>query len=163
MTIKTLAILLGEHPCIMNIFLGPVTVHYREVLLYCYHHPPRSCGLVYQITCPQCQDLYVGGTGRTLATRMKDQTSHNTQTTAVGDHCRDHGHVISKNNVEVLARPERKAGFKVRKPSKSRPVSQPSTEIRDSTWPRSTAKYYRSHVTAIVRPAVTNPCHRGSC
>ena len=34
MTIKTLAILLGEHPCIMNIFLGPVTVHYREVLLY---------------------------------------------------------------------------------------------------------------------------------
>ena len=34
MTIKTVAILLGEHPCIMNIFLGPVTVHYREVLLY---------------------------------------------------------------------------------------------------------------------------------
>ena len=34
MTIKTLAIPLSEHPCIMNIFLGPVTVHYREVLLY---------------------------------------------------------------------------------------------------------------------------------
>ena len=27
--------LLGEHPRIVNIFLGPVTVHYREVLLYC--------------------------------------------------------------------------------------------------------------------------------
>ena len=36
LTIKTLAILLGEHPCIMNIFLGPVTVHYREVSLYIY-------------------------------------------------------------------------------------------------------------------------------
>ena len=36
MTIKTVAILLGEHPCIMNIFLGPVTVHYREVLLYAF-------------------------------------------------------------------------------------------------------------------------------
>ena len=31
---KTLVILLGEHPCIVNVLLGPVTVHYREVLLY---------------------------------------------------------------------------------------------------------------------------------
>ena len=31
---KTLAILLGEHPCIVNILFGPMTVHYREVLLY---------------------------------------------------------------------------------------------------------------------------------
>ena len=31
---KTLAILLGEHPCIVNILFGPTTVHYREVLLY---------------------------------------------------------------------------------------------------------------------------------
>ena len=33
---KTLTILLGEHPCIVNILLGPMTVHYREVLLYSY-------------------------------------------------------------------------------------------------------------------------------
>ena len=33
---KTLAILLGEHPCIVNIVFGPMTVHYREVLLYIY-------------------------------------------------------------------------------------------------------------------------------
>ena len=26
--------LLGEHLCIVNIFFGPVTVHYREVSLY---------------------------------------------------------------------------------------------------------------------------------
>ena len=38
MNIKTMAILLGEHPCIVNILLGPVTVHYREVLLYIQHH-----------------------------------------------------------------------------------------------------------------------------
>ena len=30
----------------------------------------------------------------------------NTQLTAVSDHCRDHGHVISENNVEVRAREE---------------------------------------------------------
>ena len=66
----------------------------------------QKFGVVYQVTCPQCQHLYVGETGRTLATRMKDHTSHNTQPSAVGDHCREHGHVINKNNVEVLAREE---------------------------------------------------------
>ena len=48
------------------------------------------------------------------------------------------------------------------KPSKSRPNSQPSSEIRDSTCPRSTANYYRSHMILIVRPAIIHPCHRGS-
>ena len=33
---KTLAILLSEHPCIVNILFGPMTVHYREVLLYTF-------------------------------------------------------------------------------------------------------------------------------
>ena len=33
---KTLVILLGEHPCIVNILFGPITVHYREVLLYLF-------------------------------------------------------------------------------------------------------------------------------
>ena len=51
-------------------------------------------------------EKYVGETGRTLATRTKDHTSHNIQPTAVGDHCREHGHVISKNNVEMLASEE---------------------------------------------------------
>ena len=63
----------------------------------------QKCEVLYQITCSQCQRLYVGEAGRT---RIKDHTSHNTQPTAVGDHCRDHGHVISMNNVEVLAREE---------------------------------------------------------
>ena len=31
---KTFVNLLGEHPCIVNMLLGPVNVHYREVLLY---------------------------------------------------------------------------------------------------------------------------------
>ena len=71
-------------------------------------------------------------------------TSHNTQPTAVGDHCREHGHVINKNNVEVLAREEGWFKREVR-------------EARDSTCPRSTAKFYLSvsHVIAVVRRAVT--------
>ena len=31
---KHISTLLGEHPRIVNIFSGPVTVHYREVSLY---------------------------------------------------------------------------------------------------------------------------------
>ena len=31
---KTLPILLGEHPWIVNISFGPMTIHYREILLY---------------------------------------------------------------------------------------------------------------------------------
>ena len=50
-----------------------------------------------------------------------------------------------------------------RKLSKSRPYSQPSTETRDSTCPRSTAKFYLSvsHVIAVVRRAVTQPRQSG--
>ena len=35
MNTKIWVTLLGEHPRIVNNLLGPVTVHYREVLLYC--------------------------------------------------------------------------------------------------------------------------------
>ena len=46
---KTLAILLGEHPCIVNILFGPMTVHYREVLLYffCTMQIYRYCQLYF--------------------------------------------------------------------------------------------------------------------
>ena len=46
--------------------------------------------------------------GQTLSLLIfkKYDTSHNTQPTAVGNHCRYQGDVISKNNVGVLAREE---------------------------------------------------------
>ena len=37
--------ILGEHPCIVNIVLGPVTVHYREVSLY--NNALLSSGIFY--------------------------------------------------------------------------------------------------------------------
>ena len=98
----------------------------------------QKCGVVYQVTCPQCQHLYVGETGRTLATRMKDHTSHNTQPTAAGLNARS------------------------AKPSKSRPYSQPSTETRDSTCPRSTAKFYLSVLQSSDERS-PSPDDRGSC
>ena len=91
----------------MGVYHCPINT-IRSLLVHPKDKTPdlQKCGVVYQITFPQCQHLYVGETGRTLATRMKDHTTHSTQPTAVRDHCRGHGHVISKNNVEVLAREE---------------------------------------------------------
>ena len=66
----------------------------------------QKCGVGVPNHMPTIPTSARGETGRTLATRMKDHASHNSQPTARGDHCRDHGHVISKNNVEVLAREE---------------------------------------------------------
>ena len=45
----TLATLLDEHPGIVNILLGPVTVHYREVLLYMasLHWNWSQCGSLF--------------------------------------------------------------------------------------------------------------------
>ena len=40
----------------------------------------QKCGLVYQVECPECPLTYIGETGRTLATRMKDHLNlRNTQ------------------------------------------------------------------------------------
>ena len=44
----------------------------------------QKCGVVYQIACPQCQHLYVGETGRPLATRMKDHTTPQHPTNSSG-------------------------------------------------------------------------------
>ena len=47
--------LLGEHPRIVNIFLGPVTVHYREVSLYC--HLFRIAKIRASLTIVDCKTL----------------------------------------------------------------------------------------------------------
>ena len=99
----------------VGVYRRPInTIRYLLVHLKDKTPDLHKCGVVYTITCPQCQHMYVGETGRTLATRMKDHTSHNSQPTAVGDHCREHGYAINKNNVEVLAREEVWFGRKVR-------------------------------------------------
>ena len=92
-TSKDLAYIHGTSEKLARIFRAhDVGVHHRPInaIRSLLVHPKdktpdlQKCGVVFQITCPQCQHLYVGGTGRTLVTRMKDHTSHNTKTTTVG-------------------------------------------------------------------------------
>ena len=78
----------------------------RSILVHPKDKTPdaQKCGLVYQVECPECPLTYIGETGRTLATRMKDHLNLRTPLTAVGEHCAHEHHKISKDCVKVLAR-----------------------------------------------------------
>ena len=61
----------------------------------------KICGLVYQVECPECLLPYIGETGRTLATRMKDHLNLRNPLTAVGEHCaHDHHKIIQRTTLE---------------------------------------------------------------
>ena len=56
----------------------------------------QKCGLVYhcQVECPECPLTYIGETGRTLATRMKDHLNLRNPLTAVEEeHCAHEHHI----------------------------------------------------------------------
>ena len=79
----------------------------RSILVHPKDKTPdaQKCGLVYQVECPACPLTYIGETGRTLATRMKDHLKlRNPLTTAVGEHSAHEHHKITKDRVKVLAR-----------------------------------------------------------
>ena len=52
----------------------------------------QKCGLIYQVECPECPLTYIGETGRTLATRMKDHLNLRNPLTAVAEHCAHEQH-----------------------------------------------------------------------
>ena len=43
-----------------------------------------KCGLIYEVNCPQCQETYIGETGRTLSTRVKEHLNPKRVPTAIG-------------------------------------------------------------------------------
>ena len=61
----------------------------RSILVHPKDKTPdaQKCGLAYQVECPECPLTYIGDTGRTLATRMKDHLNLRNPLTAVGEHC----------------------------------------------------------------------------
>jgi hypothetical protein len=62
---------------------------------------------VYKISCRTCQQVYVGETGRTIKTRMKEHDAAirlgYTERSAVAEHA-ERGHEIDVNNPEILAK-----------------------------------------------------------
>ena len=74
----------------------------RSILVHPKDKTPdhKKCGVIYEVQCPECPEQYIGETGRTLETRMKDHLKSKPPRTAVGDHA----HKINMDNVKVIAR-----------------------------------------------------------
>ena len=63
--------------------------------------------MVYEITCADCTQTYVGETARSLGKRLKEH--HRTRgeanvITAVGEHCKDTGHNFIDSDTTIISR-----------------------------------------------------------
>ena len=63
-------------------------------------------GLVYQISCRDCNAVYVGETGRSVRTRKREHANavktFNTKKSALSQHVMDFDHKIDWDNVKIL-------------------------------------------------------------
>ena len=63
-------------------------------------------GLVYQISCRDCNAVYVGETGRSVKTRKREHAdavkTFNTKTSALSQHVMDFDHRIDWDNLKIL-------------------------------------------------------------
>ena len=66
----------------------------------------QKCGLVYQISCRDCNAVYVGETGRSVRTRKREHAdavkTFNTKKSALSQHVMDFDHRIDWDNVKIL-------------------------------------------------------------
>ena len=59
-------------------------------------------GIIYEISCGECDHTYIGETGRVLKVRFKEHTRLTPPLTAVGEHRKASGHSIPPSNLKVL-------------------------------------------------------------
>jgi len=64
----------------------------------------KQCGIVYHVTCANCKEDYIGETGRTLETRMKEHKTRSSS--ALHEHCDNTGHNIKAENTTILTSEE---------------------------------------------------------
>ena len=73
-----------------------------------------NCGIIYEVQCSQCRYIYVGETGRTLSTHIKEHLNPKRVPTAVGDHIRDTGLNISPRDFRSVAHEDLEIHRKIR-------------------------------------------------
>ena len=73
--------------------------------VYCINFE-QKCGLVCQISCRDCNAVYVGETGRSVRTRKREHAdavkTFNTKISALSQHVMDFDHRIDWDNVKIL-------------------------------------------------------------
>ena len=76
----------------------------RNVLVKPKDNIPKDqqCGLVYQISCQNCDNTYIGETGRNMGTRFKEHTSRKGTNSAMKEHLETAGHRCTLDEVKIL-------------------------------------------------------------
>ena len=70
------------------------------------HSNEDSCGVVYQVPCKDCEDIYVGETGRSLGTRIKEHQNNVKKfnpNSLIFNHLLENDHSIDWHNSKILA------------------------------------------------------------
>ena len=62
----------------------------------------HQCGLVYHIACKDCNNTYIGETGRNMGTRFKEHTSRKGTNSALKEHLEAAKHSCTLDNVKIL-------------------------------------------------------------
>ena len=67
-------------------------------------HPQDKCGVVYQLTCQDCEASYIGETERALKQRLKE---HLKDSSTVGHHMGYNKHKVDSQNIRIVDRDSR--------------------------------------------------------
>ena len=67
-------------------------------------HPQDKCGVVYQLTCRDCEASYIGETERALKQRLKE---HQKDSSPVGHHMGYSKHKVDSQNIRIIDRDSR--------------------------------------------------------
>ena len=75
----------------------------RSLLVKPKDQTSKKCGVIYKITCPKCDQSYIGETARPMGIRLKEhiKTAGNI-TSAIGEHISQTGHPISIEDVKIV-------------------------------------------------------------
>jgi hypothetical protein len=119
----------------------------------------NQCGLVYHIKCQDCNENYVGETGRNLGVRFKEHTTRKNTNSAIKEHLTDSGHKCSWDDVKILDKEENwfrrriKEAIQIQKlrPSLNRDMGHELAPVyntllsRDRYWSRDNAAPSQRH------------------
>ena len=64
----------------------------------------NQCGLIYHIKCQNCDQDYIGETGRNMGVRFKEHTTRKNTNSAIKEHLEATNHRCSMDNVKILDR-----------------------------------------------------------
>ena len=79
----------------------------RKAFVHLKYSTPmeKICGSIYQVGCTDCDNIYIGESGRQLNTRIKEHrksVSMGTSSSALSEHSMRTGHSINWDGVKVI-------------------------------------------------------------